>query len=131
MTRLPVLSPLRSVLVAVAIACLAPLLARAQVAPPWGAVPYQAEVATYVDDELIGRISIEAGSEGLRYTSLDAEGAELLVFVLAWDGVDVTAWVDARTGLAIAGEGESDGVVVRTELWRFVEETPDPTRLRP
>lgn len=189
----------RWVLVATAIACFGPHLARAQATPPWGPVAYQAEIATYLDDELVGRISIEAGAEGLRYVSLDADGAEMLVFVLAWDGVDVTAWmlddggfapadaflatvlaavvdplapdigscavqavacsvvgedevggrsarrveidlgaggrstvwVDARTGLAIAGEGMSDGVAVRTELWRFVEEAPDPARLRP
>jgi hypothetical protein len=175
--------------------------ARAQAAPPWGSIPYQAEVATYLDDEPIGRILVEAAPAAVRYTALDPDGTELLVFLLTWDGADLAAWildedaggfladdtfletvlagvvdpltpgigscavqgaactvegegevdgraarrvavdrgdggrstiwVDARTGLAIAGEGTADGASVRTELRRFVEEAPDPARLRP
>ncbi|MDF1524462.1 MAG: hypothetical protein P1P87_16795, partial [Trueperaceae bacterium] len=67
--------------------------ARAQTAPPWGSVAYQAEVATYLDDEPIGRILVEAAPAAVRYTALDPDGTELLVFLLTWDGADLAAWI--------------------------------------
>jgi hypothetical protein len=190
-----------AVVAAVVLSIAALPAARAQAAPPWGSVAYQAEVATYLDDEPIGRILVEAAPAAVRYTALDPDGAELLVFLLTWDGADVAAWildedaggfladdtfletvlagvvdpltpgigscavqgasctvegegavdgraarrvavdrgdgarstiwVDARTGLAIAGEGTAEGASVRTELLRFAEEAPNPARLRP
>lgn len=86
-------------------------LAAAQGSPPWGAVPYVAEVAQFVDDEPIETISIEAAPAGLRYSVRSQEDGLLLDVLLTWDGADWAAYIvdasDGTFGPAFPGFGEA------------------------
>jgi hypothetical protein len=96
-----------------ALAALAWGLAAAQDAPPWGSVPYVAEVAQFVDDEPIGTLLLEVAPEGVRYTARSEEGELLLDVLLTWDGADWTAYAaDASDGaFAPAFPGFGDAVL--------------------
>jgi hypothetical protein len=77
---------------ALTVAALAWGLAAAQDAPPWGLVPYVAEVAQFVDDAPIGTLLLEVAPEGVRYTARSDDGEVLLALLLTWDGADWTAY---------------------------------------
>ncbi len=91
---------------ALAVAALAWGLAAAQDAPPWGVVPYVAEVAQFVDDEPVESILLEVAPAGVRYTVLSETDEVLLELLLTWDGADWTAYAtDPPDGFAPAFPG--------------------------